>query len=70
MISPWHRLIFAKKSTFTHSPSGQRLSKLLAVQSQVSEDDYLFAFPMLKKNVHTQRQMIPQYGDIDFSHTQ
>ena len=43
-----------KKSTFTSSHLRQRLSKLLALQSQVSEVNDLFAFPMLK-NVNAQR---------------
>ena len=58
-----------KKLTFTHSPLRQRLSKLLALQSQVCEANDLFAFPLLK-NVNAQRQLIPQYEDIDFSHIQ
>ena len=45
------------------------LSDILALQSRVSEADDLFAFPVLK-NVNAQRQLIPQYGDIDFSHIQ
>ena len=58
-----------KKSTFTHSHLRQSLSKLLALQSQVSEVNGLFAFPMLK-NVNAQRQLIPQYEDINFSRIQ
>ena len=38
-----------------------------AISSSEAYD--LFAFPMLK-NVNAQRQLIPQYGDIDFSHIQ
>ena len=53
----------------THSSSWQRLSDLLSLQSQVSEANDLFAFPMLK-NVNAQRQLIPQYEDINFSHMQ
>ena len=45
------------------------LSDILALQSRVSEADDLFAFPVLK-NVNAQRQLIPQYEDIDFSHMQ
>ena len=39
------------------------------MQSQVSEADDIFAFPVLR-NVNTQGQLIPQYEDIDFSHMQ
>ena len=39
------------------------------MQSQVSEANDLLAFPALK-NVNAQRQLIPQYGDIDFSYIQ
>ena len=38
-----------------------------AISSSEAYD--LFAFPMVK-NVNAQRQLIPQYGDIDFSHIQ
>ena len=53
----------------THFPSQRRLSDLLALQSQVSEASDLFAFPVLG-NVYAQRQLIPQYEGIDFSHMQ
>ena len=39
------------------------------LQSQVSEDDDFFAFPVLR-NINAQGQLIPQYKDIDFSHMQ
>ena len=39
------------------------------MQSQVSEADDIFAFPVLR-DVNTQGQLIPQYEDIDFSHMQ
>ena len=56
-----------KNRRSTHSPSWQRLSDLLALQSRVSEADDLFAFPVLR-NVNAQGQLIPQYEGIDFSH--
>ena len=40
-----------------------------ALQSRVSEANDLFAFPVLG-NVYAQRQLIPQYEGIDFSHMQ
>ena len=52
-----------------HSPSRRRLSDFLALQSQVSEADDLFAFPVLR-NIQAQGQLIPQYEGIDFSHMQ
>ena len=39
------------------------------MQSQVSEADDLFAFPVLR-NTNAQGQLIPQYEGIDFSHMQ
>ena len=63
-----HTHIFENRRS-THSPSRWRLSDLLALQSRVYEADDLFAFPVLK-NVNAQRQLIPQYEDIDFSHMQ
>ena len=50
-------------------PSQQRLSELLALQSQVSEADGLPAFPVLR-NADTQGQTIPQYEGINFFHLQ
>ena len=45
------------------------LSDFLALQSQVSEANDLFAFPVLR-NIQAQGQLIPQYEGIDFSHMQ
>ena len=53
----------------THSPSGQRLSELLALQSQVSEADGFSAFPVLR-NPDTQGHIITQYEGINFFHIQ
>ena len=53
----------------THSPLRWRLSDLLALQSQISESDDLFAFPVLR-NFNAQGQLIPQYEDLYFSHIQ
>ena len=39
------------------------------MQSQISESDDLFAFPVLR-NFNAQGQLIPQYEGIDFSHMQ
>ena len=39
------------------------------MQSQISESDDLFAFPVLR-NFNAQGQLIPQYEGIDFSHIQ
>ena len=58
-----------KKSTFTHSPLRQSLSKLLALQSQVSKANSFSAFPVLK-NPDAQGHIIPQYKDINFFHIQ
>ena len=63
-----HTHIFENRQS-TRSPSQQRLSDLLALQSQVSEADDLFAFPVLR-NTNAQGQLIPQYEGIDFSHMQ
>ena len=58
-----------KKSTFTHSPLRQSLSKLLALQSQVSKANSFSAFPVLK-NPDAQGHIIPQYKVINFYHMQ
>ena len=50
-------------------PLPQRLSELLALQSQVSEADDFSAFPVLR-NADTQGQIIPQYEGINFFHMQ
>ena len=52
----------------THSPR-QRLSELLALQSQVSEADGFSAFPVLR-NLDAQGHIIPQYKVINFYHMQ
>ena len=46
-------------------PSQQRLSELLALQSQVSEADGFSAFPIIR-NIDAQGQIIPQYEGIYF----
>ena len=53
----------------THSPSLQRLSELLALQSEVSEADGFFAFPVLR-NPDTQGHIMLQYEGINFYHMQ
>ena len=53
----------------THSPSQQRLSELLALQSQVSEADGFSAFPVFR-NPDTQGHIISQYESINFYHMQ
>ena len=53
----------------THSPSRQRLSELLALQSQVSEADGFSAFPVFR-NPDAQGHVIPQYEGINFYHMQ
>ena len=53
----------------THSPSRQRLSELLALQSQVSEANGFSAFPVLG-NPDAQGHIIPQYEGISFYHMQ
>ena len=53
----------------THSPSRQRLSELLALQSQVSEANGFSAFPVLR-NPDAQGHIIPQYEGINFYHMQ
>ena len=53
----------------THSPSRQRLSELLALQSQVSEANGFSAFPVLG-NPDAQGHIIPQYEGINFYHMQ
>ena len=63
-----HTHIYEKTSS-THSPSKRSFSELLALQSQVSEADDFSAFPVLR-NPNAQRQIIPQYKGIDFSHMQ
>ena len=50
-------------------PLQQRLSELLALQSQVSEADGFSAFPILR-NTDAQGQIIPQYEGINFFHMQ
>ena len=50
-------------------PSKQRLSELLALQSQVSEADGFSAFPVLR-NADTRGQITPQYEGINFFHKQ
>ena len=52
-----------KNNLPTHSPSWQRLSELLALQSQVSETDGFSAFPVLR-NPDAQGHIIPQYECI------
>ena len=52
-----------------HSPSWQRLSELLALQSQVSEADGFSAFPVFR-NPDTQGHIIFQYEGINFYHMQ
>ena len=52
-----------------HSPSRQRLSELLALQSQVSAADGFSAFPVLR-NPDTQGHIIPQYDGINLFHMQ
>ena len=53
----------------THSPSWQRLSELLALQSQVSEADGFSAFPVFRNPV-AQGHIIPQYEGINLYHIQ
>ena len=53
----------------THSPSRQRLSELLALQSQVSEANGFSAFPVLR-NPDAQGHIIPQYEGLNFYHMQ
>ena len=50
-------------------PSWQRLSELLALQSQVSKANGFSAFPALR-NADAQGQIIPQYEGINFFHMQ
>ena len=50
-------------------PLRQRLSELLALQSQVSEADGFSAFPVLR-NADAQGQIIPQYEGINLFHVQ
>ena len=57
-----------KKSALTRSQR-QRLSELLALQSQVSEADGFSAFPVLR-NPDTQGHIITQYEGINFFHIQ
>ena len=54
-----------KKLALTHSPPRQRLSELLALQSQVSEANGFSIFPVLR-NPDTQGHIIPQYEGISF----
>ena len=58
-----------KKSALTRSPLRQRLSELLALQSQVSDSDGFSIFPVLR-NSGTQGHMIPQCDGIDLLHMQ
>ena len=53
----------------THSPSRQRLSELLALQSQVSEANGFSAFPVLR-NPDAQGHIIPQYDGINLFYMQ
>ena len=53
-----HTRIYEKPLS-THPPSRQRLSELLALQSQVSEADDFSTFPVLR-NPNAQGQIIPQ----------
>ena len=58
-----------KKLLPTHSPSRQRLSELLALQSQVSETDGFSAFPGFR-NPDAQRHIILHYEAINLFHMQ
>ena len=58
-----------KKLALTCSPLRQRLSELLALQSQVSEADGFSAFPVFR-NPHAQGQIIPHYEGINLFHMQ
>ena len=58
-----------KKLALTHSPPRQRLSELLALQSQVSEANGFSIFPVLR-NPDTQGHIIPQYDGINLFHMQ
>ena len=58
-----------KKSALTHSPPRQRLSELLAWQSQISEADGSSAFPVLR-NPDAQGPIIPQYDGINLFYMQ
>ena len=53
-----------KKLLPTHSPSQQRLSELLALQSQVSEADGFSVFPV-SRNPDAQGHIIPHYEGIN-----
>ena len=53
----------------TQYPSPQRLSELLALQSQVSEADGFSAFPILR-NPDAQGHIMLQYEGINFYHMQ
>jgi len=53
----------------THSPSQQRLSELLALQSEFSEADGFSAFPVLR-NPDIQGNIMLQYEGISFYHMQ
>ena len=57
-----------KKLALTHSPLQQRLSELLALQSQVSEANGFSIFPVLR-NPDAQGHIIPQYEGISFFFT-
>ena len=58
-----------KKSALTHCPPWQRLSKILALQSQVSDVDGFSIFPVLK-NPGAQGHIIPQYDGINLFYIQ
>ena len=58
-----------KKLALTHSPPRQRLSELLAWQSQISEADGSSAFPVLR-NPDAQGPIIPQYDGINLFYMQ
>ena len=58
-----------KKSALTRSPPRQRLSELLALQSQVSEADGFSVFPV-SRNPDAQGHIIPQYDGINLFYMQ
>ena len=58
-----------KKSALIRFPSQQRLSELLALQSQVSDANSFSILPVLR-NSDTQGHIIPQYDHINLFHMQ
>ena len=58
-----------KKSALIRFPSQQRLSELLALQSQVSDANSFSVLPVLR-NSDTQGHIIPQYDSINLFHMQ